>query len=81
MLRPLCWLTAFALPTGASACMMCDTALGDQIRQGVFDGHFVSTAFAVLLPFPLFLMAGAAIHFGVPILMTPKQPSKTTRKE
>lgn len=66
MLLRSCFLAVLVLPSVASACMVCNTELGHQIRHGVFDGHFASTAVAVLLPFPLFVLAGAAVHFGVP---------------
>ncbi len=74
-------LALFALPSIASACMVCDTELGHQVQRGVFDGNFAKTAVAVLLPFPLFLLAGAAVHFAVPKLMTPNQKQQTTNSE
>jgi len=81
-MRYLCLIASLVLPSVASACMVCDTELGHQVQRGVFDGSFARTAVAVLLPFPLFLLAGAAVHFGVPKLMTPskKQPTPNTRQ-
>ena len=80
MMRYLYFVAMLALPSVASACMVCDTELGHQVQRGVFDGNFAKTAVAVLLPFPLFILAGAAVHFGAPKLMAPskKQPTRTT---
>ena len=76
------WLIAFlVLPSVASACMVCDTELGHQVQRGVFDGNFARTAAAVLLPFPLFLLAGAAVHFAVPKLMTPNKKQTTNSEQ
>ncbi len=82
MRRYLYPIATFALPSVASACMVCDTELGHQVQRGVFDGNFAKTAVAVLLPFPLFILASAAVHFGVPKLMTSskKQPTPNTRQ-
>ena len=81
MRRYLCLIAAFALPSIASACMVCDTELGYQVQRGVFDGNFARTAVAVLLPFPLFLLAGAAVHFGVPKLMTPNKKQQANSEQ
>ena len=80
MIRRLCFIVMFALPSIASACMVCDTELGRQVQRGVFDGHFAQTAVAVLLPFPIFILAGAAVHFGAAKMMAPskKQPTQDT---
>ncbi len=77
MQRLLCLIALLALPSAASACMVCDTELGREVQRGVFDGNFAKTAVAVLLPFPLLLLAGAAVHFGVPKLMTPDKKQAT----
>ncbi len=79
MMRYLYLVAMLALPSVGSACMVCDTELGHQVQRGVFDGNFAKTAVAVLLPFPLFLLAGAVVHFGAPKLMAPskKQPTPT----
>ena len=78
--RLLSCVGLLALPSVASACLVCDTELGHQVQRGVFDGNFAKTAVAVLLPFPLFLLAGAAVHFAVPKLMTPsKKPTTNIR--
>ncbi len=61
MMRRLCLIVMSALPSVASACMVCDTELGHQVQRGVFDGNFTQTAVAVLLPFPLFILAGALL--------------------
>ncbi|MFN2476417.1 MAG: hypothetical protein ABR526_08775 [Chthoniobacterales bacterium] len=77
--RYACIAGLLLLPSIAPACMVCDTELGHQVRRGVFDGNFGSTALAVLLPFPAFLLAAAAVHYGVPKLITPT--SKTEEKD
>lgn len=80
MMRHLYVTALFALPSIASACMVCDTELGHQVQRGVFDGNFARTAAAVLLPFPLFVLAGAAVHFGAPMLMAPSKKQQTPTK-
>jgi len=80
-MRYLCLIASLVLPSVAPACMVCDTELGHQVQRGVFDGNFARTAVAVLLPFPLFLLAGAAVHFGVPKLMTPRKRQTTNSKQ
>ncbi len=81
MRRYICLIAAVALPSIASACMVCDTELGRQVQRGVFDGNLARTAVAVLLPFPIFLLAGAVVHLGIPKLMTPREKQRTTKSE
>jgi hypothetical protein len=81
-MRRLLLIAMLALPSLASACMVCDTELGHQVQRGVFDGNFTRTAVAVLLPFPFFILAGAAVHFGAAKLMAPSknQPAQDTQQ-
>jgi hypothetical protein len=59
------------LPAIASACAVCDSELGRQVRAGVFNSDFVPRVLAVLAPFPLFLVAIGLVRFALPILMAP----------
>ena len=47
-------------------CTVCDSALGQEIRRGIFEEHFWSTLAAVIAPFPVLLAAIAAIHRLLP---------------
>ena len=51
----------------ASACPICKTAAGEQVRAGIVDEHFGRTLLSVALPFPLLLGVVAMIHFGWPM--------------
>jgi hypothetical protein len=59
---PLLLLSARVAP----ACPICSTGTGDQVRAGIFDGHFLANTIALLLPFPLLLSIVVAVHFGWP---------------
>ncbi len=48
----------------AAACPICHTELGRQVRSGILDADFWTNLFTVLLPFPIFLMIAAALHYG-----------------
>ena len=50
----------------ASACIVCDSETGQQVRAGVFDEGFWSTLAAVIAPFPVFIIAIALYNFGLP---------------
>lgn len=71
--RPRCRLNVIAwvwmqtaVASVVSACPLCDTGTGEQVRAGILDGNFVSTLVTVLLPFPILLGVVAMIHFGLP---------------
>lgn len=49
----------------ASACPICQSETGKQVRAGIFDENFAFNLFGSLLPFPIFLGIVAAIH-GLP---------------
>ena len=36
----------------ATACPVCATALGEQVRSGIFGPDFLSNLLAIMLPFP-----------------------------
>jgi hypothetical protein len=48
----------------AAACPLCQTDLGQQVRDGIFGADFWPNLFFVLLPFPIFLSLAAALHYG-----------------
>ncbi len=57
-------------PAIASACTVCDSETGQQVRAGIFDNNFWSTLAVVISPFPVLLIAIAAYHFGIPNFWT-----------
>ncbi len=64
--RVLTWL-AMALPTApALACTVCHSSAGQQLRAGLFDGHFGHTAALVAAPVPLLVLAVALLHWLMP---------------
>jgi uncharacterized BrkB/YihY/UPF0761 family membrane protein len=54
------------LPLIASACPMCNTETGQQVRAGIFDENFWTTLAVIVAPFPVLLLAIAIYHYGVP---------------
>lgn len=52
----------FALP--ASACPVCDSPTGEQVRAGIAGDGLAAGLLATLLPFVLTAGVVAAIHFG-----------------
>ena len=54
------------LPSLTVACTVCNTDTGQQVRGGIFGDDFWSTLLAVASPFPILLLALAAIHLGLP---------------
>lgn len=56
------------LPVAASACPLCNTETGQQVRAGIFGNDFWPTLLTVLSPFPVLLILLAAMHFGLPRL-------------
>lgn len=49
----------------ASACPVCHTETGRQVRAGIFGEDFGFNLLVSALPFPIFLGIAAALHFGV----------------
>lgn len=58
------------------ACTVCETDLGQQIRAGIFDGHFWPTLVAVLAPFPILLVAAALVPAAIGIRPAAKKPNQ-----
>ena len=50
----------------ASACPVCHTETGRQVRAKLFDEGFGSALVQTLAPFPVFVGIVAALHFGLP---------------
>lgn len=50
-------------PLVASACPICNTATGQQVRAGIFGNDFWSTLLVVVSPFPVLLLALAAYQY------------------
>ena len=59
-------LLVAAVPLAASACPLCNTPTGQQVRSGIFDHDFGMTLLTVLAPFPVLVLVLAAMHFGLP---------------
>lgn len=51
-----------AAPATLSACPVCDTATGREVRAGIFGGDFFPTLFAILAPFPVLLVLVVVIN-------------------
>ena len=50
----------------ASACTVCDSEKGQQVRVGIFGDEFWTTLVGVIAPFPVLLIVIAAYHYGTP---------------
>lgn len=48
------------------ACPVCDTATGQRVRAGIWDGHFGHNLLLMALPFAVFAVLVALLRFGVP---------------
>ena len=46
-----------ALARVITACPVCHTQVGQQVRAGLFDGSFVSLLLLVICPFPILVIA------------------------
>ena len=55
---------AFILAPAASACPVCDSGTGEQVRAGIIDGQFGANLLATLLPFAVVLGVAAVVHSG-----------------
>lgn len=64
----LLWLGPF----NASACPICNTETGVQVRQSIFGENFLRHAAWTLAPVPVLLGAVALVHFG----FRPRTPKK-----
>ena len=58
-------LLLLVTPKLATACTVCDSEVGQQVRAGIFGQDFWSTLFAIVAPFPVLLGAIAAVQFGL----------------
>ena len=49
---------------GAAACPVCDSATGQEVREGIFDGRFAANFAGVALPAAAVGAVVGVIHFG-----------------
>lgn len=78
MRRVLVWPAIIGLMNAflaeATACPMCHSDLGKQVRQGIFDHQFGFNLLATLLPFSILLFLAVAIYCGLwPFTRNPMQ--------
>ncbi len=69
-MRGLGWLSVpglMLLAPVARACTVCHSRVGDAVRAGIFDGHFLHTAAVTAAPFPIFLGVGLWLRFKLPL--------------
>ncbi len=59
-------LAAASLSAGASACPLCHTPTGREVRAGIFDTSFKFKLLATIAPFPVFIGVVSLIYFGPP---------------
>jgi hypothetical protein len=64
MIRTFSTLVAMLLAMPANACPFCGTPTSEQVRANIFNDSFWSNAALVAGPFPLLLVAVAALHLG-----------------
>lgn len=64
----------FVTATTVSACPLCESSTGQQVRAGIFNEDFAGHSLGALLPFGLLLTIVAWIHFGLPPWRKPKHP-------
>lgn len=60
----------------ARACTVCGSNTGQQLRAGIFDGHFWRSLTLLSLPFPVFALVVAAIYFGMPDIEERQDPAE-----
>lgn len=58
------WAVVVLAAAPASACPICHSETGEQVRAGIFGEDFGSNLLACVLPFPISLCIAAALHFG-----------------
>ena len=64
-----CMVFAVALAMNAasvSACPVCNSATGNDVRAGIFGDDFGRNLLAVVLPFVAVAGVAAVVHFGLP---------------
>jgi uncharacterized membrane protein YqaE (UPF0057 family) len=65
----------------AVACPICHTDLGGQVRSGIFGADFWTNLLLVLLPFPVFLLLAAALHYGFRRDAPNMEPAESTEQK
>ena len=61
-------LCAFWPASAAHACAVCDSPTGQQVRAGLFNGHFLHTLLLVTAPFPVFAGVVLGLYVCIPDL-------------
>jgi hypothetical protein len=52
----------------AHACTVCDSRNGQQLRAGLFDGHFMHTLLLIAAPAPVLVATVLLLHLAMPDL-------------
>ena len=60
-------LTLLCGAASATACPVCNSATGKEVRAGIFGEDFGRNLLAVVLPFAAVAGIVAMIHFGMPL--------------
>jgi hypothetical protein len=69
-------VVALLLASPATACPLCESETGQQVRAAIFDDDFGKKVFLTLLPFPVLAGIVALIYYGPPdIRRTRRNPS------
>jgi hypothetical protein len=63
-------LFVFAIPAAVTACPICHSETGEQVRAALFGPNFSVHLLSVLSPFPIF----AAIVLGLRVAFAPRGP-------
>lgn len=59
-------VTLLLTASAGAACPFCESAIGEQVKAGIFNEDFGSNLVLTLLPFPVLLGMVALLHFGWP---------------
>jgi hypothetical protein len=49
-----------------SACPLCESETGQQVREGIFNDDFGVNLLVTLLPFPVLIAIVVLLHYGLP---------------
>jgi hypothetical protein len=65
----------------ASACTLCHTPTGQQVRAGIFNESFGNNLLLTLAPFPVLAAVVLALHFGDRLRAGQRPPISTSSEE
>ena len=77
LLSYLIGMVPLLVATAACACPFCDTYTGQRVREGIWDEHFWHNVLLTALPFAVFAVIIALLHFGVPFTRRARDSSVT----